>query len=72
MYHTGESSSWEPRDDVAPGRRRVRYNAATGFHEVIGGGTPPAAYQSPEAAAASLGRPPSGCGSGRPVVINPR
>ena len=54
VYYAGKTSSWEPRDHTEPSRRRVRYNSVTGFHEVIGGGTPPVAYPTQEAAAASM------------------
>jgi hypothetical protein len=49
QYYAGKSSArdgyrWRPLS------RRVRYNAATGWYEVIGAGTPPVAFRTrPEA-----------------------
>jgi hypothetical protein len=50
VYYAGKTSCWEPRDKAEPSHRRVRYNAATGYHEAIGGGGPPAAYPSRDSA----------------------
>ena len=53
-YYASQSSSWLPRDGSQPSYRRIRFNAATGYHEAIGGGTPPRAYPTREAAIASV------------------
>ena len=63
VYYAGQTSLWEPRDHAASTGRRVRFNPATGFHEAVGGGAPPTAYPSREAADASahgLTNPPPG------------
>lgn len=54
VYYAGQSSCWQPRYRAGRSHRRIRYNAATGFHEAVGGGVPPVAYPTRAAAVASV------------------